>query len=73
MGLLAAATRNERLRGLTWGMLAHFVRDVGVGTGVALLWPAVRRPLRMPYHAYAGACFLLAARAVWLTNRAQAR
>jgi hypothetical protein len=54
-------------------MLAHFVRDVGVGTGVALLWPAVRRPLRMPYPAYAGACFLLAARAVWLTNRVQAR
>ena len=73
VGLLAAATREERLRGLTWGMLAHFVRDVGVGTGVALLWPAVRRPLRMPYPAYAGACFLLAARAVWLTNKAQAR
>jgi membrane-bound metal-dependent hydrolase YbcI (DUF457 family) len=61
---LAAATRDERLRGLSWGMLAHFARDVGVGTGVALLWPAVRRPLRVPYPAYAGTCLLLAARAM---------
>jgi hypothetical protein len=35
------------------GMLAHFVRDLGVGTGVPLLWPFSGRPLRVPYAAYA--------------------
>jgi hypothetical protein len=35
------------------GMLAHFVRDLGVGTGVPLLWPLSGRPLRVPYAAYA--------------------
>jgi hypothetical protein len=35
------------------GMLAHFVRDLGVGTGVPLLWPLTRRRLRVPYVAYA--------------------
>src|SRR6185312_847010 len=31
---LALATRSEPLAGTTAGMLAHFLRDVGVGTGV---------------------------------------
>jgi LexA-binding, inner membrane-associated putative hydrolase len=35
------------------GMLAHFVRDLGVGTGVPLLWPLTHRRLRVPYVAYA--------------------
>jgi hypothetical protein len=35
------------------GMLAHFVRDLGVGTGVPLLWPLSRKPFRVPYAAYA--------------------
>jgi inner membrane protein len=35
------------------GMLAHFVRDLGVGTGVPLLWPFSGRPVRLPYAAYA--------------------
>jgi hypothetical protein len=35
------------------GMLAHFVRDLGVGTGVPLLWPFTRRSVRVPYAAYA--------------------
>jgi hypothetical protein len=45
------------------GMLAHFVRDVGVGTGVPLLWPGTRRSFRVPYPLYAAACLLLARRA----------
>jgi hypothetical protein len=45
------------------GMLAHFARDLGVGTGVPLLWPATRRSVRMPYALYAAACLLLARRA----------
>jgi hypothetical protein len=45
------------------GMLAHFARDLGVGTGVPLLWPATRRSIRMPYALYAAGCLLLARRA----------
>jgi inner membrane protein len=35
------------------GMLAHYVRDLGVGTGAPLLWPLTRRSLKVPYTAYA--------------------
>jgi membrane-bound metal-dependent hydrolase YbcI (DUF457 family) len=35
------------------GMLAHFARDLGVGTGAPLLWPLSRRRFRLPYAAYA--------------------
>jgi hypothetical protein len=35
------------------GMLAHYVRDLGVGTGVPLLWPLTRRHVRLPYLGYA--------------------
>jgi hypothetical protein len=42
------------------GMLAHFVRDLGVGTGVPLLWPLTRRRARLPYAAYAVLVFAAA-------------
>jgi inner membrane protein len=42
-----------RSRDLAAGMLAHYVRDVAVGTGVPLLWPLSRRHLKAPYAAYA--------------------
>lgn len=35
------------------GMLAHFVRDVAVGTGVPLFWPLSSKRIRVPYAAYA--------------------
>ena len=35
------------------GMLAHFVRDLGVGTGVPLFWPLTAKRFRVPYTAYA--------------------
>lgn len=57
---LAEITKDERLRGAAAGMLAHFARDVGVGTGVPLLWPATRISWRVPYAVYAAACLLLA-------------
>jgi membrane-bound metal-dependent hydrolase YbcI (DUF457 family) len=63
VALLAAATQSERLHGAASGMVAHFLRDLGVGSGVPLLWPATRRSLRVPYPAYAAACALAAARA----------
>jgi LexA-binding, inner membrane-associated putative hydrolase len=50
-------------RGAAAGMLAHFARDLGVGTGVPLLWPLTRRSIRVPYLAYAAGCLLLARRA----------
>jgi hypothetical protein len=40
-------------RDLAAGMLAHYVRDLGVGTGVPLLWPLTRRRVRLPYLGYA--------------------
>jgi hypothetical protein len=40
-------------RDVAAGMLAHFVRDLGVGTGVPLFWPLTRRGLRLPYVGYA--------------------
>jgi hypothetical protein len=65
--LLGAASRG-RLReyalGAVAGGLAHFARDLAVGTGVALLSPAVRRNLRVPYSIYALALTALAARAM---------
>jgi membrane-bound metal-dependent hydrolase YbcI (DUF457 family) len=56
----AALTQSERLHGTATGMLAHFARDVGVGTGVPLLWPLSRRSVRVRYGVYAGGCVGLA-------------
>ena len=69
VAVLAELKMDPRLRGAAAGMLAHFARDVGVGTGVPLLWPLTRRSWRVPYPAYAAACILLAARG--LQNRVE--
>jgi hypothetical protein len=61
--LLAVAPVAVLNRAAAAGMLAHFVRDLGVGTGVPLLWPATRRSVRVPYPVYAAGCLLLARRA----------
>jgi membrane-bound metal-dependent hydrolase YbcI (DUF457 family) len=60
---LAAVTQSERLHGVAAGMATHFLRDLGVGTGVPLLWPASERSVRVPYAAYGALCVLAAARA----------
>jgi hypothetical protein len=60
---VAGARRSPQLAGVAAGMLAHFARDLGVGTGVPLAWPVSRRALRVPYPVYAGACAALAFRA----------
>jgi membrane-bound metal-dependent hydrolase YbcI (DUF457 family) len=65
---LAAATGDARLAAAAAGMLAHFARDLGVGTGVPLLWPVTRHPVRVPYPVYLTACVLLAARAAQFRN-----
>ena len=48
----AGVTQSERLHGLAVGMLAHYVRDLGVGSGVPLLWPLTSRSLKVPYAVY---------------------
>jgi membrane-bound metal-dependent hydrolase YbcI (DUF457 family) len=63
VAVLAAARRSTPLAGMSAGMLAHFLRDLGVGTGVPLLWPASERAVAVPYAAYAGGCLALAVRA----------
>lgn len=59
---LAGLTQSERLHGLATGMVAHYARDLGVGSGVPVLWPATTRSLRVPYPLYAAACAALAGR-----------
>jgi membrane-bound metal-dependent hydrolase YbcI (DUF457 family) len=51
------------LAGAAAGTLAHFARDLAVGTGVALFQPLLRRSLTLPYPVYAAALAGLAARA----------
>jgi hypothetical protein len=60
--LLAVVPLAAVNRSVAAGMLAHFARDLGVGTGVPLLWPATARSLRLPYPAYLAVCVLLARR-----------
>jgi hypothetical protein len=61
--LLAVAPVAALNRAAAAGMLAHFARDLAVGTGVPLLWPATRRSIRVPYPVYVAGCLLLARRA----------
>jgi inner membrane protein len=55
--------RRDALSGAAAGTLAHFARDLAVGTGVALLQPLTGRSFKVPYTLYVGALAALAARA----------
>jgi inner membrane protein len=55
--------RRDALAGAAAGTLAHFARDLAVGTGVALLQPLTERSFKVPYPLYVGALAALAARA----------
>jgi membrane-bound metal-dependent hydrolase YbcI (DUF457 family) len=59
----------DALRGAAAGTLAHFARDLAVGTGVALFQPLLGRSLRVPYPGYAAALAGLAARAAARARR----
>ena len=59
---LTHGSLSEPLRGAAAGTLAHFARDLAVGTGVALFQPVLGRSLRVPYPVYAAALAGLAAR-----------
>jgi inner membrane protein len=54
----------DALTGAGAGTLAHFARDLAVGTGVALLQPLTGRNVKVPYLVYIGVLAALAARAV---------
>jgi inner membrane protein len=60
---MAGVTQSDRLHGAACGMIIHFARDLGMGTGVPLLWPATGRSLKVPYAVYVAVCIALAARA----------
>jgi membrane-bound metal-dependent hydrolase YbcI (DUF457 family) len=64
VAVLAGLTQSERLHGAATGMVAHYARDLGVGSGVPLLWPATSRSVRVPYAVYAGVCVALAGKAL---------
>ena len=68
VGLLAVAGGGAPVAGAAAGMVAHFLRDLGVGTGVPLLWPACGRSLSLPYATYAGTCLVLGGRATLKTG-----
>ena len=51
------------LAGAAAGTLAHFARDLAVGTGVALFQPLSKRNFKLPYPLYLAALAALAARA----------
>jgi hypothetical protein len=63
VGMVMGGPAREYAAGAAAGALAHFARDLAVGTGVALLRPLDRRSLKLPYPAYAAAVVALAARA----------
>lgn len=49
----------RQLRGLAFGVLAHFLRDVATGPGLALLWPVLPVAVKAPYTGYAVVLVLL--------------
>jgi membrane-bound metal-dependent hydrolase YbcI (DUF457 family) len=63
VGVVTGGPAREYAAGAAAGTLAHFARDLAVGTGVPLLRPLNRRSLKVPYPAYAAAVVALAARA----------
>jgi membrane-bound metal-dependent hydrolase YbcI (DUF457 family) len=54
----------DALAGAAVGTLAHFARDLAVGTGVPLLQPLTGRSFKLPYPLYLGALAALAVRAL---------
>ena len=49
---LARGRARTALAGLAAGTLLHFVRDIGTGPGLPLLWPLSRQNLHIPYPTY---------------------
>lgn len=54
--------------GVAGGVLAHLLRDVATGDGVALLWPLSSTAVRVPFWSYAAVIAALATRAWFLSG-----
>jgi inner membrane protein len=63
IGAAARGPARDYALGVAAGGLAHFARDLAVGTGVTLLRPLDRHSFRVPYPLYAGTLAALALRA----------
>ncbi len=70
LAALAIPSWRRAFIGLACGVLAHFLRDVATGPGLALLWPAFPETVKIPYSAYLGLLGLLTLGAI-LRNRAE--
>ena len=70
---LAAAWRGGTGRaiflGLAFGVTTHFLRDMGTGDGIPLLWPLADGSARIPYLVYAAVLCGLAAVAARRVSR----
>jgi inner membrane protein len=62
IGAVASGPLRDYARGAAAGGLAHFARDLAVGTGVTLLRPLTRRSFRVPHPLYTAALVALAIR-----------
>jgi hypothetical protein len=63
--------RRDALAGAGAGTLAHFTRDLAVGTGVPLLQPLTGHSFKVPYPLYVAALAALAARALQSSSSSQ--
>lgn len=61
--LLPDGAARDAAAGAAAGTLAHFARDLAVGTGVALFRPLTTRHFKVPYPLYVAALAALAGRA----------
>ena len=62
-GIQKPGPAREAVAGAAAGTLAHFARDLAVGTGVPLLQPLSERNLKVPYPVYLAGLAALAVRA----------
>jgi inner membrane protein len=67
--VLAATRRRPIAAGVLVGLLAHFLRDLATGNGVALAWPLTDGSARFPYVVYFAIVTLLALRAALSLRR----
>jgi inner membrane protein len=66
--LLRPGPAKDAAAGAAFGTLAHFARDLAVGTGVALFQPFTPRNVKVPYALYAAGLTALALRPLLTTN-----
>ena len=64
-GELMEGRRRKIAFGAAFGVSAHLFRDLATGPGVALLWPASRTAVQMPYVAFAVGLLLATALVIY--------